>query len=285
MSIEAFWKLTRLEHSAMLAVAVVIGGAIALGRLPEAHTLILSIIPPMLVGAASFAVNDYFDLKSDRINKRFDRPLVSGEVKPQTALILSLLLFLAGIAISAFLNASSFLLTLIFSVLAFLYSFKLKDVVLVGNFYIASTMAIPFLYGSFAVADKLPDGVLLLSAIAFVSGLAREVMGTARDIAGDRKGRGSKTLPMLIGVRNSLILSSLLYIVSILLSAIPYLYIKPYAGNILYAVPTLINDAMLAYIAAFSLKETSAGFMKSSRDISLAAMSIALVGFLIALLV
>jgi len=284
MKIEDFLKLTRLEHSIMLAVAVVVGEVIALGGLPRTHILILSILPPVLVGAASFAINDYFDLKSDKINRRRDRPLVKGSIKPGTALLLSFILFLSGIALSLFLNLSSFLLILIFSILACLYSFRLKDIALAGNIYIASTMAVPFLYGSLAVANKTPDAVLLLSSIAFVSGLGREIMGTARDMLGDKKGRGSKTLPMLIGVRNSLLLSSLLYIIGVALSIVPYLYIKPYAGNILYIAPTAIADVLLAYIAVFSLKETSAKFMRTCRNMSLAAMSIALLGFLWALL-
>lgn len=136
-----------------------------------------------------------------------------------------------------------------------------------------------------AVADELPPALLVLSSIAFVSGLAREVMGTIRDVRGDRRGRKSKTLPMVIGARNSLLLSSLLYITSIALSTIPYLYIPPYAGNILYIIPTVITDILLAYIALNSFRDTSAGFMKSSRNVSLAAMFIALLGFLVAPLV
>ena len=285
MSIEDFWKLTRLEHSVMLAFAVAVGEIVALRALPNFDILILSVLSPMLVGAASFAINDYFDLRSDRINRRSDRPLVSGRVKPHSALLLSLLLFLAGIILSIFLNFNCFILTLLFSLLAFLYSFKLKDIALVGNIYIALTMAVPFIYGSLAVVNEVADAVLLLSSIAFVSGLAREMMGTARDIRGDRAGRGSRTLPMLIGVRSSLLLSSLLYIVGIALSAVPYLYINPYAGNIFYLTPIIIADVMLAYIALHSLKESSEEFMKASRDISLVAMFIALVGFLVALLV
>ncbi|NYZ76105.1 UbiA family prenyltransferase [Candidatus Micrarchaeota archaeon] len=285
MRIDACWKLVRLEHSFMLAVAVAVGEAIALHAIPQYNLLLLSILPPMLVSAASFAINDYFDLKSDRINKRMDRPLVSGEITPRNALLLSLLLFVLGIAISTLINFNCFLITLAFAIFAYLYSFKFKDIAVVGNVYIALTMAVPFVYGALAVSIEAPSPVLLLSSIAFVSGLAREIMGTARDVRGDRKGRGSKTLPMLIGVRNSLMLSSLLYIIGIALSVIPYLYIKPYAGNILYAIPALLADLMLAYIAVFSLKETSAGFMKSSRNISLAAMCVALLGFLIALMV
>ena len=284
MELDDVWRLTRFEHSVMLAVAVAVGEMITLRSFPQLYLLALSALPPMLVGAASFAINDYFDLESDRINRRADRPLVRGRMKPDVVYAISLFLFLAGILLSVFVNANCFLLTLLFSVLAYLYSFRLKDVAVAGNLYIASTMAIPFVYGGLAVSNEVPPAVLLLSSVAFVSGLAREIMGTARDVKGDRRGRGSRTLPMLIGVRNSLLLSSLLYVISILLSFVPYFYIPPYAGNAFYMMPVIIADAVFLYIALHSLREGSGKFMRKSRNLSLFAMFIALLGFLAALL-
>ncbi|MCX6776485.1 MAG: UbiA family prenyltransferase [Candidatus Micrarchaeota archaeon] len=284
MDIDDLWKLTRFEHSIMLAVAVAVGEMITLRTFPQLYQFALSALPPMLVGAASFAINDYFDLESDRINRRADRPLVRGRTKPDIVFAISIFLFLVGTILSVLVNANCFLLTLLFSVLAYLYSFRLKDVAVAGNIYVASTMAIPFIYGGLAVSNQVPAAVLLLSSVAFVSGLAREVMGTARDVKGDKRGRGSRTLPMLIGVKNSLVVSSLLYVISILLSVIPYLYIPPYAGNIFYIIPVIIADAVFAYITLNSLREGSRKFMKRSRNLSLAAMFIALLGFLAALL-
>ncbi|MEM3555458.1 MAG: UbiA family prenyltransferase [Candidatus Micrarchaeia archaeon] len=276
--IKEYWKLTRFEHSIMLAVAVLIGEVIT--RPLHSKEIILTLLPPMLVGAASFAVNDYFDLKSDRINRRADRPLVAGKIKPVNALLLSIILFILGTALSAFINFNCFLLVASFSILSFLYSFKLKDVALLGNTYIALTMAVPFIYGGLAVANEIPHSILLLSSIAFVSGLGREIMGTARDVRGDRRGRGSKTLPVLIGVRNSLLLSSLFYLFGVLLSVIPYLYVEPYKENVFYILPVFLADLILLYIVFGSLREPSREFMLLSRKLSLAAMGIALAGFL-----
>jgi len=143
---------------------------------------------------------------------------------------------------------------------------------------------VPFIYGNLAVAAEVSPVVVLLGSIAFVSGLAREIMKTVMDVRGDRKGRGSRTLPVSIGVRSSLMLSSALYLISILLSFAPYVYIVPYARNLSYIVPIIIADILFAYIAVFSIKETSADLMKKSRNVSLAAMFIALLGFLLALL-
>lgn len=279
MNVKDLWSLTRFEHSVMLALAVLVGETVTLRSLPE-YGALLAVLPPMLVGAASFALNDYFDVRADKLNKRFDRPLVRGRIKPGAALFLSILLFFSGIGVAWFVNFNSFLLVLVFSLLSFLYSFKLKDVAVVGNAYVALTMAVPFVYGGLAVADRVPPSLLFLSSVAFLSGLGREVMGSARDVRGDRRGRGSATLPVLIGVRNSLLLSSLLYAFSIALSIAPYFYIEPYVNNPFYIFPVVVADLILLQIAVNAFKETSREFMLGSRNLSLIAMFIALLGFL-----
>lgn len=185
-------KLTRVEHSLMLAIAVFIGELISASKLPEPSMIALSFVPPILLGMASFSINDYFDLESDRINKRFDRPLVAGKVSPKFAHNFAIALFLIGILVSFAVNFNAFIIVTIFALLSYLYSYKLKDIALIGNAYIAMTMAIPFVYGNFVVNQNLDNGALILSLIAFTTGLAREITGTIRDIGGDKKARGSK---------------------------------------------------------------------------------------------
>ena len=74
-SLSAVLKLTRIEHSVMLAIAVVAAELIS-GVLPSPGIFVLALIPPIFVSMGAFAVNDYFDIKVDRFNKRYDRPLV-----------------------------------------------------------------------------------------------------------------------------------------------------------------------------------------------------------------
>lgn len=85
----AFIRLTRIEHGFMLVVAVLIGEIVALRGFPPAGIALLSILPPFLIEIGSFAINDYFDIESDRKNKKSDRPLVTGELSPAFAIGLS----------------------------------------------------------------------------------------------------------------------------------------------------------------------------------------------------
>ncbi|MFN7157085.1 MAG: UbiA family prenyltransferase, partial [Erythrobacter cryptus] len=84
------------------------------------------------------------------------------------------------------------------------------------------------------------------SALAFITGLGREIAKTVQDMEGDRRARKATTLPMLFGVRNSLISAIALYWLAILLSFIPFFSIFPFRGNLTYLLLILVCDTLLA---------------------------------------
>ena len=196
MALSDWWRLARGEHALITFVAVVVGGLLATRSFSA--QLLFAAIGPALITLASFIINDYFDLVSDREMKRKERPLVSGKIKFSHALYASLTLFVLGVAATIPFGATAFLIALVYAVLAFLYSFKLKRMPLVGNLFVATSMAIPFIYGNVAAGVALRYIVAVFALIAFVVGVGREFFLTTRDVKGDRK-LGSKTLPMVIG--------------------------------------------------------------------------------------
>ncbi|MDE1865009.1 MAG: UbiA family prenyltransferase, partial [Candidatus Micrarchaeota archaeon] len=104
----AILRLTRIEHSIMLVIAVLAAELIANhGMLPSAPTLAFSLITPIFISMGAFAINDYFDIKVDRANRKV-RPLVIGELKPAEALYISVATILIGIASSYFINIYCF---------------------------------------------------------------------------------------------------------------------------------------------------------------------------------
>ena len=262
----------------MLCAAVLIGEFIVLGSFPSLLFAILTFIPPFFIEISAFAINDFFDVETDRKNGRMDRPLVSGEITTQEALAISIGGFLVGVGAAWFINPTCFLISLIFGVLAFLYSYKLKDVALVGNTYVAFTMAIPFIFGNMAVSTSLSPSVATLALIAFVTGLGREVMGTVRDIEGDQLRPGALTLPMLIGTRITLVYASMLYVLAALMSLLPFLTISEYKNDLNYLIPAIICDAILIYIAARALSN-SKEFLEQARKLSLLGMVFGLIAF------
>jgi geranylgeranylglycerol-phosphate geranylgeranyltransferase len=227
----------------------------------------------------SFALNDYLDIESDKINNRTDRPLVRGSISPKFALWFSMITILASLFIAWFINLSAFVISLLFNVLALLYNFKLKDLPLLGNLYIAITMAIPFIFGNFVVVSKLSSMSLLLATLGFVSGLAREIVKSIQDMKGDTEARKSKTLPLVVGQENSLRIACFLYLVFIPLSILPFLTGLKFSPYSVFLVA--FADAGLLYNIFLLIRFKD---YKTGRKLSLICLFIGLLGLFLAVL-
>ncbi len=282
--IGAIIRLTRIEHSIMLVIAVIAAELIS-GYIPSIIVLALSIITPIFVSMGSFAINDYFDVESDRANKRMDRPIVNGSIKRNEAFNIAIICFVIGVAASALINVAAFIIAFAFAILAYLYSYRLKDTLLVGNAYIAFSMVIPFIYGAYVVSNSIGINIVLIGIVIFLAGLAREIHGMIRDYSGDMKTRKTKNLVYHIGAGRSAQLAFILYIEAIIVSIYMFFFAPPFAFNILYIIPIAVTDIVIAYIAVgFLTGKKSKGFYKFSRNASLAVMGIALLAFLLSAL-
>ncbi len=280
----AILKLTRIEHSAMLVIAVLAGELITSGHLPGAYMLALSLIVPIFVSMGSFAINDYYDVEVDTLNKKTKRPIVSGAISRKGAMRVAIVSFLIGVAASAFINYYAFLIALIFAILAALYAYKFKEMLLVGNIYIAFSMAIPFIFGDYVMSTALNPDIVLISLVILLSGTAREIHGMIRDYYGDIKARRIKNLPYYAGLRNSAYAASVLYLIAIAVSIFMFFFKRPFSYNIIYIAPIAVTDIMLLYVSAFYMlryKSKKEGIFDGARNISLGAMALALLAYLI----
>lgn len=282
MCLREWVRLTRLEHAVMLALAVFIAEAIALGALPPLTLVIaISLLVPIFSEMGSFALNDYMDMKADRMNKRKDRPLVKGTIKPKTALYFSIISLALSTLLAYFVGVLGFVIALAFNVVAVLYNWKLKDLPLVGNAYIALTMAIPFVFGNFVVCGQLSPVVMILAILGFVAGLAREIVKSAQDMKGDIKARGSRTLPVVIGKKMALAMAVGLYFSFIPLTALPFA-MGLEAGPLQLGL-VLAADVLIAVICHHLMQDPENSY-RFARDASLAAFLLGMIGILLAAL-
>jgi len=170
---------------------------------------------------------------------------------------------------------------LVFNGTAILYNWKLKDIPFVGNAYIALTMSIPFVFGNVIVAESISPLILVLASLGFVSGLAREILKSVQDMEGDMAARRSKTLPIVIGVKRSLIIVAILYVLFIFLSFVPFsvgLSLTFFSGGGIAGA-----DLLIAYILYRLITHgTDRQVLKDARNISLAALFIGMSGILLA---
>lgn len=291
--LKAVWELMRLEHGVMIFLAIVIGSLIALNgelALPW-DKVILIFFTALFLEASTFALNDYFDLDIDKKNKRIDRPLVRGDLLPKTALYLFFIFFPLGIICSYFVNLACFIIALITALFAVLYDAHMKKVKLIGNFYIAYVMAIPFVFGGAAVIEgntlffEVHPAIYIVALIAFLAGSGREIMKDVQDFEGDKE-KGVKSFPKYIGKRKSNILAALFYIVAIALSFLPFMMAEygNYYLNYYYLLPIMLTDTMLLS-TSFQLIFKKKPHLKVYRKFSLVAIFIGLVAFLVGALI
>ena len=252
--IKAIWELMRLEHGVMIALGILVGSLVALkgSGFPALDKFILTFFTALFLEASTFALNDYYDLDIDRKNNRLDRPLVRGDLSPKSALYLFFIFFPLGLICSFFVNNTCFVIALITALLAVLYDAKMKKIKLIGNFYIAYVMAIPFIFGGAAVVSnetlffEIDPVIYIIALIAFVAGSGREIMKDVMDFEGDKE-KGVRSFPKYIGTRKSNILAALFYIFAVVLSFIPFFNenFELYYLNYYYLVMVFITDVML----------------------------------------
>ena len=275
-------KLTRVEHSAMLVIAVIAAELISAGNvasMPGIPIIALSLITPIFISMASFAINDYFDMEVDRANRK-DRPLVTGTLKPNDAIYVTAISLAIGIAASALINTYAFLIAAAFGALAMLYSYKLKEKLFWGNAYIALSMAIPFIFGNYVVSSVIGADIGLVALMIFISGLGREIHGTIRDMKGDAK-RKAHTIPVAIGSKGAALIAMLLYCMAIAISIILYAAVMPFMHNAIFLLLITAVDLILLCVSVGYLTRSDMWFYGIARNLSLAAMAIALLAILI----
>jgi len=153
----------------MIAIAILIGSLIAARTFPVFDKFILTFFTALFLEASTFALNDYYDFEIDKKNKRVDRPLVRGDISKNTALYLFFILFPLGIACSYFVNLTCFIIALVTALFAIFYDVVLKKIKLLGNFFIAYTMAIPFIFGAASVLTETSFAIDLSPAINMIS--------------------------------------------------------------------------------------------------------------------
>ncbi|MAY83776.1 MAG: hypothetical protein CMP59_06535 [Flavobacteriales bacterium] len=200
--------------------------------LPES-TFALLVLATVMIAAAGYIINDYFDIKLDYLNK--PNQLVLGKsIKRRHAMAMHIFINAIGLAIAGYVAYSIghpmlILFQFVSAALLWYYSVSFKKQVLIGNLIIASlTALVPFTAGYYEVAvmfDNLPDltGVpedinmienlasLLFSIkfllywisgyslFAFLLTFVREIVKDIEDIEGD-EAFDCKTLPIVFGI-------------------------------------------------------------------------------------
>ena len=260
MKLKALIKLTRFEHGVMLSFAVLIGYAI-LGvdfLSLDPYVFISSLLVPLLIEVGAFSLNDYLDYKSDMLNKRRDRPLVSGEIQRDIALYIFVFSFVLAVMASFFLPKPAFYITIAFAFLSIAYDLSLKHLPLIGNIIIALSMGIPFVFANAIISNTLDEVILVIFSMALFMGIAREIVKDIEDVKGDIEAASSKTLPVLLGIKNSAIVASMFLFAFMFVAIIPFIfYFEASQLSLFFLLLSYLFVAYSTGIVVFQIKENS----------------------------
>ncbi|MFC6725232.1 geranylgeranylglycerol-phosphate geranylgeranyltransferase, partial [Halobium palmae] len=180
--------------------------------------------------AAGNAINDYVDADIDAIN-RPSRAIPRGAVSEREALAFSCLLFLAAVVCALQLPVSAILIAIVNLLALVAYTKFFKGLPGVGNVVVGYLTGSTFLFGGFTVVDGMntpfefptpPLGLLVLFGLAATATFTREAVKDVEDLEGDRE-EGLRTLPIVIGERNTLWLGFLAMATAVAASGLPYL--------------------------------------------------------------
>lgn len=222
----------------------------------------------ILIAAAGYIINDYFDLNIDLVNKP-SRMVVDKTVSRRWAIFLHMFFSMSGILISFYIGLQSnnwFIgfANIVCVVVLWFYSTTFKKKLLSGNILIsmltAWTVLVVYFFahnymgGLFreqtteATSHKLLRLALLYTSFAFIITLIREVVKDVEDMEGDRK-YGCRTMPIVWGVEFSKVFVSIWMIILLALLLIVLFYILQFS----MWVPAAYNFLLIIVPAAYAL--------------------------------
>ena len=268
-TIIAFFRLIRLQNLIIIAVTQYLmryaiiesllaniyvsdeGGVLHLPvlELQLTHFQFLSLVlSTVFLTAAGYVINDYFDTKTDLLNR--PEKVVVGKVIPRRwAMFIHITLNVLGIGFGFYV---SYALNMAYLVIVFLmvtgllwfYSTTYKRQFLIGNLLVALlTALVPFMvvlfelppvvqtYGDVISLYQVQLNHIILwvggfSFFAFMTTLIRELLKDMEDFEGDRA-YGRRSLPVVLGLRSSKLVVQVLIILTLAsLVSVYFLYLK-----------------------------------------------------------
>lgn len=251
-----YFRLTRPFNSLSGCVVVILSAYVsdATKWLP----VIMAAITVLLINSSTNAWNDYLDIEIDRINKP-ERPIPAGLISPLGALIFAIVGSALSLITAIFVNQIGFIIAVISNIILYLYSWKLKCTVLLGNATVAFIVALCFIFGGIAAGNIQPTLILALSA--FFAMIGREILLTMVDYKGDLK-QNCNTISTVWGKKAAGIFVAFFLLIASILMISTY-FIQQYNLIYLYLV-LFIMCPIFAYISYTAWKNLDKQILEKS---------------------
>lgn len=264
-----------------------IGGKVIVDSTIEKFNFSLLVLSTILVAGAGNVINDYFDVKADKINKP-NKLFITKYVSKRKAIMYHWFLNILSLIIASYL--SLYYHTLLYFIIHFLainilwgYSAYFKRKLLIGNILIASLTSLViwqcgyFFYSIYEFNQTIYDiqdstefykrllswkqtflfdwnFIIFLCLFAFILNLAREIIKDLEDIPGDKK-LNAQTLAIYLGIKKT---SAVVSFILLMVPATYFLILINYTekitlNDILITLPLLIASLILILISLIIL--------------------------------
>lgn len=194
-------KLTRFGNLLIIGLAqyFTAGWLIGPETLTDWRLFVLS-LSTILVAAAGYVINDYYDVKIDLVNKP-DRVVIGKGITRRYAILFHSALSILGVFMGFLLSWHIAAINFISAFTLWFYSNLLKRQPFIGNLVVAlltgiSILIVEVLYHSGNVL------ILIYASFAFFMTLVREIIKDMEDLKGDNT-FGCRTLPIIWGLRKT----------------------------------------------------------------------------------
>lgn len=269
--IAAFFRLVRLPNLFFIALTQIlfqycIYYPLFRGDIPAGDNFhfILLVAASVLIAAAGYIINDYFDVNIDQVNKPA-KMVVDKVIHRRWAIAWHMILSVAGIVLTALALSVKekwylILANMAVVILLWIYSTTYKKSLLIGNIIIALLTAWTILIVYFSKIDiteviaagdlerqaKFFRLTILYASFAFIISLIREAVKDMEDMTGDAK-YNCRTMPIIWGVNATKIYVAVWLIVVVVMLLVIQAYILPYGWWVpivyclLFIISPLIN--------------------------------------------
>ena len=168
----------------------------------------------LIIGAAGYIINDYFDIKIDLVNKP-QKVIIGRIIRRRTAIIIHQIFNVIGCLVGLWVSKWVFLINVLSVSLLWIYSSYFKKKPFIGNLIVAFLSALAL--GVLGIYYQTNTSVVFFySLFAFQISLIREIIKDIEDIRGDMR-HGCRTLPIVWGIRNTKTLLYLLILIFVVL--------------------------------------------------------------------
>jgi 4-hydroxybenzoate polyprenyltransferase len=238
-----FLRMIKIEHTLFALPFAFTGAVIAADGLPTLWQTFWIIIAMLGGRSGAMGLNRVVDAEFDAKNPRTaNREIPAGNMSKKEGYIYVLISFLVFIFAAKMLNPLCFKLSPIAVFIFVLYSYT-KRFTYLCHIILGVAIGLAPIGAWIAIKGDFNFGIIMLGIGVLIWVAGFDIMYSIQDIDFDKK-EGLFSIPVNIGITNSLYLARIMHLIAFLI----FIFIKFYFGlGIIYLIGILISGLLMAY--------------------------------------